>query len=487
MRRTVEWSYSLLDAQERTAFDRLSVFAGSFDAAAASTVVSDGEVGRWEVVDALASLVAKSMLGAEPGDDGTTRFVLLETLREFARERLREGGDIGWRRKHAEFYVSFAEDLSRQLVGRGELEARRRIRAELDNLRAAVAWGLDSGDDDAELSLRIIAALVYQVIADLSSGVGAWAEQAVHAAERAAPIFIRQSSQPGRGARTHAGTTRLPEPLAVAGVQPDLVEDCHVPDLLFSCLGLVTIQAGRPDEALQVMLDAAPIVDVPAVTPRARADYHTFTAFSAVRAGAESIARAHIEEAIRLADLSGNPSLRAHALAIFGNVQRDLDPAATLAALDESVELSQSGASDFAMSTALYTAAQLRAQAGQTIRAVAELRDAVVRDYQRGSLPSLLSTLNMGVDVLARLGFCEPAGVLLGAVIGGPMAPLVAPRLPSTGGGVTEEQVLRLRAALGSEQYDFAVACGAAMSYQDLVRYVLEELTSIAAGTRTHT
>ena len=79
LRATVEWSYSLLDATERSVFDRLGVFVGSFDAAAAEAVVVDAEIEGWDVLECLGSLVEKSMVLAEDTDEATTRYRLLET------------------------------------------------------------------------------------------------------------------------------------------------------------------------------------------------------------------------------------------------------------------------------------------------------------------------------------------------------------------------------------------------------------------------
>ncbi len=85
LRATVEWSYQLLDDDERVVFDRLGTFAGSFDAAAAVAVARGEELDPWTVTDALASLVAKSMVGTDTGPDGAVRYTMLETLRQFAR------------------------------------------------------------------------------------------------------------------------------------------------------------------------------------------------------------------------------------------------------------------------------------------------------------------------------------------------------------------------------------------------------------------
>ena len=87
LRRTVEWSYELLDDRDRTVFDRLSVFAGTFDLAAAEAVAADGSLAEADVTDAVVSLVAKSMLTVTETPTGR-RYRLLETLRDYGRERL---------------------------------------------------------------------------------------------------------------------------------------------------------------------------------------------------------------------------------------------------------------------------------------------------------------------------------------------------------------------------------------------------------------
>src|SRR5439155_3208676 len=80
LRATVDWSYSLLDERDRVAFDRLGVFVGGFDTDAAVAVASGDGIEDWDVVDALADLVAKSLVVSEDTAGGTTRYEMLETL-----------------------------------------------------------------------------------------------------------------------------------------------------------------------------------------------------------------------------------------------------------------------------------------------------------------------------------------------------------------------------------------------------------------------
>ena len=93
LRATLDWSYSLLDERDRRVFDRLGVFAGGFDAAAVEAVTAGDGVEGWDTIDALADLVAKSLVTTEARPDGTTRYEVLETIRHYSRERLDEAGD----------------------------------------------------------------------------------------------------------------------------------------------------------------------------------------------------------------------------------------------------------------------------------------------------------------------------------------------------------------------------------------------------------
>jgi predicted ATPase/class 3 adenylate cyclase len=138
LRAAVDWSYSMLSEVEQRAFERLGVFSGTFDATAATHVVAGDGVEVWDAIDALASLVSKSMVVADETGEGTTRYSMLETLRQYARERLEETGDSDrWRRRHAEHYAALAEEAGPALYGPDELVWRRRLHADLDNLRAA--------------------------------------------------------------------------------------------------------------------------------------------------------------------------------------------------------------------------------------------------------------------------------------------------------------------------------------------------------------
>jgi non-specific serine/threonine protein kinase len=155
--------------------------------------------------DALSGLVAKSMLTTDETSDGTTRYRQLETLRQYARERLDDLGDPDvWRRRHAEHYAEFAEQAGAELVGPEELAWRARLMRELDNLRAAVGWSLDAeSPDDRGPAIRVVVALSNEANSGTAFEVGSWAERTLPLA-RASPLSSAPpSSMPRRGTPPH--------------------------------------------------------------------------------------------------------------------------------------------------------------------------------------------------------------------------------------------------------------------------------------------
>jgi hypothetical protein len=147
LRATIEWSYDLLDDEEQHLFARLAVFRGGCTLEAAQTV-ADADI------DILHSLVDKSLLRHTQ-----ERFWMLETIREYARERLAESGEEAeLRREHAAFFLAHAETAwQATLEGGDQVELFGRLAAEHENLRAALEWARDLGKD--ETLLRLAAAL----------------------------------------------------------------------------------------------------------------------------------------------------------------------------------------------------------------------------------------------------------------------------------------------------------------------------------------
>jgi non-specific serine/threonine protein kinase len=149
----------LLGEGEKVLFARLSVFAGGRTLEAIESICDAEDDLPVDVLDGLASLVDKSLLKQEEGVEGEPRFVMLETIHEFAREKLQESGEAGGiRRLHAEYFLALAEEADPAVEGAQQAVWVERLEEEHDNMRAALSWSLGQGQD-AEQALRMGAAL----------------------------------------------------------------------------------------------------------------------------------------------------------------------------------------------------------------------------------------------------------------------------------------------------------------------------------------
>jgi non-specific serine/threonine protein kinase len=212
LRATIDWSYHLLTHAERALLQRLAVFAGGWTLEAAESVTSDAP--DWDmlarrasgglepanrpsqphtitdVLDTLTHLVNKSLVLLE-ADSG--RYRVLETIREYARERLEGSGeDRHWRDRHLTYYVRLAVEAEPKLHGPEQLTWLNRLESELDNVRAALGWALGSGQ--AESAMRLAGALwLFWVRYGYVHEGHAWLKQALAADGSASPAVRAQT------------------------------------------------------------------------------------------------------------------------------------------------------------------------------------------------------------------------------------------------------------------------------------------------------
>ena len=170
LRSTIAWSYDLL-VQRFLAevLRRAGVFAGGcdLDAFAAIAVAADGPGAGGDPLQVAADLLDVSLVTVSEGADGEPRVGMLETIRQYAIERLTQAGDLdGTQRRHARYYAAFAERAGEQLSGPAHLASLDRLEAEHDNMRAALTWSLDTpaaeaaGDGErSAIGLRLVQAL----------------------------------------------------------------------------------------------------------------------------------------------------------------------------------------------------------------------------------------------------------------------------------------------------------------------------------------
>jgi predicted ATPase/class 3 adenylate cyclase len=482
LRATVDWSYSLLDERERVVFERLGVFPATFGTAAAELVVADDEIEAWDVVDALDALVAKSMLAVDEGAEVTTRYQMLETLRQYARERLDESSDADvWRRRHAEHYAAFAEAAGAALHGPDELAWRRRYTDEIDNLRVAVGWALDrDADADRELAVRIIAALSNQTNIDRAYEIGSWARRAVGDAER---TTTGRRSAVLAAAGWHAlgeGDIEAARVLASDALRDGLPDDCPSPAQMYVLLGFILAITGEPEQAIATVAEGRAAIEARGTAhPSDRAMLATAEASFRALSGDPTGAVEAADEVIRLARESGNPTaLAAAAMPVLVATWRSQpDVAAALA--DESIALVRAGAGGVVFGYTLAIKAQLLARDANRAGALAALREAVSYSHDKGDLPMLVLSLDRGIQVLAMLGEHEPAARFAGIAVTGPLA--AVSNLPAAEHADRDQTLQHVRAELGDAAYEAALPRGAELDYDEVVQYALGELDRLAA------
>ena len=211
---TVDWSYSLLTGSEKKLLRSLSVFVDGFQLDAVEAVCAGGDLDMFAVTDLVASLIDKSLVMAEPAD-GALRYRLLETIRQFAAERLAESGGSEadeLSQAHCRYFLSVAEAAAAEFVGREQVRWIRRLTAEQGNIWRAVDNAADAADvsEGTEQVLRFGAALVRF-----------WAENAQR--ERALGVLVPVLERPEARADPSLQSAALGSAAIIArGVNMDL-------------------------------------------------------------------------------------------------------------------------------------------------------------------------------------------------------------------------------------------------------------------------
>jgi predicted ATPase/class 3 adenylate cyclase len=198
LRDAIAWSHDLLEPGEQILFRHLAVFAGGCTLEAAEAVIES--VSELDALSGLERLVEHSLMRHEGESASEPRFVMLETIREFGLERLeaaQEAADT--RQRHAAFYLEVAERAAPALLGPEQPDWLARLDAEYDNLRAALAWTLET---DVETALRLAAALGwYWVFRGYLHDGRSWLDRTLDASGEPGPAHVRALAAAGHLAR----------------------------------------------------------------------------------------------------------------------------------------------------------------------------------------------------------------------------------------------------------------------------------------------
>jgi predicted ATPase/DNA-binding NarL/FixJ family response regulator/DNA-binding XRE family transcriptional regulator len=265
LRSALDWSHSLLQAAEQGLFARLGVFVGGCTLEAAETVCTMPSPLSLEVLDGLASLLDKSLLLQREAANGEPRFLMLETIREYALEQLEVCGEREvLRRQHAEYYLALAQAAAPRLTGAEQKEWLDRLDREHDNLRAALHWGLDRGE--ARVALHLGGALwrFWYIRGHLGEG-RRWLEAALATGEGSGASLIRATVLTGAGVLAHyqgeygRAAALCGESLALArevGDKAALGAALHGLAIVARSGGNLTAAQAMHQEALRLLRDA---------------------------------------------------------------------------------------------------------------------------------------------------------------------------------------------------------------------------------------
>jgi predicted ATPase/class 3 adenylate cyclase len=466
LRNTIDWSYDLLTGAECEALNRLSVFAGGCDLAAAQAVLGTGPTDVLDVLDVLGQLVDKSLVVAEPDDDGHLRYRLLETIRQYAQERLEGSGQqAATRQRHGEYFVAFAESAGPRLRGPDELRWGHTMTAETDNLRAALDWCVDSNTTD--LALRLVPPL------EVSIGIGYsaldWAERAVAipAADQH-PLFADVASWAAWSATLRFDFDRA----AALTAAIDIVEAASGRRSPVACHGPATLAFFRGDldgarRRAEDWVVRARLVDDPYQLANALIMSGSVLRF--VSDGDADLAQAQVEEAVQISRAIGVRSTLSQGLQVLSGWLSPNEAERALALLDEAIEVGTEVGNHIAVATSAGTKAWWLAYLRRGVEALDVARDAAARMAQTSS-PSMLGPgFDAASMALADLGYPEPAVVLLSASRQfAPGAP------PDWVAEIIATREAALAAQLGDARYESLCAKGAAFTQAEANTYLID-------------
>lgn len=457
LRAVVDWSYALLSPAEQRLLARLSVFAGGFTVAAAEHVCADTAL-----VDPLAALVDASLVTVGP-TAGQIRYSMLETLRAYGGELLRaRGEDATLRRAHADYYTTLAEDSGRGLRGPDEAHWTTVLDADFDNLRAAHRWAVEQ--DDADLALRLSAALYNYVVYQFRDEVVSWGETALELSHADThPRFSAVCGAVGEGLTLRGELPRaraLAERALAHIAEPD--DPRRLPPL--KVVTAVNLYEGRLDDCFAWAGEQLRLARRHN-DPWYAAEALLFRGLARTYAGDPAEGLVIADENLEVATAVGHPTLTAWALYNQAEALALTDPAAARQRYEQAIRVAESVNSTFGANIAEVGLAALLARTGDADDALRAFRRTVHRWRRMQVWHHQWTTLRNLAQLLVRIHAYQDAATLLGAV--------GATAAYGTDADDAHQAADLLRHALGPPAYAAATARGSALNADATVDFAL--------------
>jgi predicted ATPase/DNA-binding CsgD family transcriptional regulator len=326
LRAAIDWSYTLLAAEEQTLLRRLAVFAAGFTLDTAEAVCSAEGLAEGRMLDLLSSLVTKSLVVAETTSRAQARYRLLETIREYALDKLAEEGDLTrLRDRHLDLFLARAEEAGPKMFDAYQQLWLNWLEGEHDNLRSALDWALESGRIEA--GLRIATALVrfWEIRGYVREGL-AWFERLLAKADEGILLVVRVNALTFAAFLTDfLGYTSVTESYAHEAVAlAEAAGDAGKPILGFALAGLVSVAraAGDYQTALTIVERSIELFR-DSSWPSFQLGMALFVRGAlALELGYYDIARRALDESLTLACEAGDSYRIAYILKSFGELAR---------------------------------------------------------------------------------------------------------------------------------------------------------------------
>jgi predicted ATPase/class 3 adenylate cyclase len=473
LRDTIEWSYGLLSASEQRLFSRLAVFLGGRTIEAAEVVCDPAAELDASVFEGVASLVEKSLLRQDEVTVGEPRFFMLETIREYALDRLERSGEGELlHQRHADYFVRLAEEAEPEILGADQIVWLEWLEAERDNFRAALGWLLERGD--TEPALRLIGSLRRAWVArGYLTETRKWLETAFeHSAAVPPQVKAKALYALGRVALVQGDYDRaVPSLEQSARLFRELRE---TEGLVFSLadLGFIATAQGRHEDAERFADESLSEARAAGSERTIAAALHSL-ACTKLDADEYGEARTLFAQSLALRRELGDKRNTANSLCYLGSVallEGDYDSATAL--LDESLALGRELGNLLIVAAALANESLVALAAGEPRRAAALCNEGLELSRELGDKRTAVECLHALAGVAAvqtealRAARLSGAAESLHAAIKAPPSP--AERM------VGERFLAIARAAVDDQSFEAAWAEGRQMGYDLAVAYALE-------------
>jgi predicted ATPase/class 3 adenylate cyclase len=481
LRDTIEWSYGLLSAGEQRLFARLSVFLGGGTIEAAEAVCDPVAELDVAVFDGIASLVEKSLLRQAEGPAGESRFFMLETIREYALDRLQRSGEgellLG---RHAHYFGELAEEAEPEILGADQIGWLERLEAERDNFRAALGWSLERGD--TERALRLIGSLRRAWVArGHLSETRKWLEAGFEQSAAVPPqVEAKALYGLGRVALVEGDYGQaIPSLERSARLFRELGD---AEGLVFSLadLGFIATAQGRHEDAQRFADESLAEAKAAGNERTIAAALHSI-ACTKLDADEYGEARTLFEQSLALRRKVGDKRNMANSLCYLGSVallEGDYDGATAL--LDESLALARELGNVLVVSAALANESLVALAVGDADRAAALCMESLALSRELGDKRTTVECLHALAGVAAMQAEPLRAALLSGAAES-LHAAIKAP--PSPAERMVGERFLPIaRAAVDDESFETTWAEGRRMNYDAAVACALQNKHLLRPG-----